>query len=126
MYEAHLHLLCTYTFQCTANIHLCPFGHARMSAAISICISLTHLYSQKASDSYAPCSIPVCIKMHLCLMPPPLNVSAPKNAHSNIYIYCIKILQKFHILYTCLFFLNIGNNFSVYTVQCMYFTCTCC
>jgi hypothetical protein len=43
-------------------------------------------------------TIQVCIKMPLCPMPPPVNITAPINAHSNIY--SIKILLKIHTLYT--------------------------
>jgi hypothetical protein len=39
--------------------------------------------------------------MHLCPMPPPVNVAVPKNAHS--IIYSIKILLKIHVSLVFLF-----------------------
>jgi hypothetical protein len=98
---------------------------ATISAAISICISLTHLYSQKASDSYAPCpnspppnpriySISKLVYqniVHLCPMAPPVNVTAPKNAHLTYtvsrsfskFIHCILPLYiPNFVIYLCI------------------------
>jgi hypothetical protein len=46
-------------------------------------------------------TIQALIKMHLRPVPPPVNFIAPRNVHSNIFN--IKILQKIHTMYACLF-----------------------